>query len=159
MAYIIGIIVVVLVAVGFAMMKSDSVDEAPVATEVESSLPVPGNDAEEMVVTDETGEVEAVDTAVPDGAHTTSVTYLTPAKNEYRLEITLITENDVITDATIVYSQGAEVDPNAQRFEGAYQEEIIGKQIDELDLSRVGGASLTTGAFNEAVDNILAENA
>ncbi|MCA9354311.1 MAG: hypothetical protein KC877_02200 [Candidatus Kaiserbacteria bacterium] len=153
MAYIIGIIVVVLIAVGFAMTKSSDTPTT-ITTEPETSLPV----AETPAVTD-TESADTMTTVIADGVHTTAVTYLTPANNEYLLDVSLTTENGVITDANIVYSQGAEKDPNAQRFEGAYKEEIIGKKIDELDLSRVGGASLTTGAFNGAVDNILAENA
>ncbi|MCA9362529.1 hypothetical protein KC906_04080, partial [Candidatus Kaiserbacteria bacterium] len=150
MAYIIGIIVVVLVAVGFALMKSEDAPEPTMAQE-ETNSPEASTDILVAGDTEVNTEVVSAST-IPDGAHTTSVTYLTPANNEYLLNVTLTTNNGVITDANIVYSQGAEVDPNAQRFEGAYKEAIIGKQIDELDLSRVGGASLTTGAFNRAIE-------
>jgi hypothetical protein len=34
---------------------------------------------------------------------------------------------------------------------------VIGQPITEVSLSRVGGSSLTSDSFNEAVDNILAE--
>jgi putative ABC transport system ATP-binding protein len=36
-------------------------------------------------------------------------------------------------------------------FEGAYKGQVIGKDIDEVELFRVGGASLTSQAFNKAV--------
>lgn len=157
MTYLIGVIVVVLVAVGFALMNQD---QAPTATkpEAETSVlttedPTVTNDSN----TDET--ITPVATTIADDTHSTIVTYFTPANNEYKLDVSLTTESGVITDATIVYSQGAEKDPNAQRFEEAYKAEVIGKKINELDLSRVGGASLTTAAFNEAVDNILAGDA
>lgn len=147
MPYVVGAIVLIVVAVGFTFIRNGS-DTAPVATQ-----PV------ETEVMQETSElVDNVPAPVAsdytDGSYTTSVTYFTPMQSEYHLDVTLTLASDVVVDASIVYSNGAEKDPNAQRFEAAYQAEVIGMDIDSLNLSRVGGASLTTGAFNDALAKI-----
>lgn len=143
MPYIIGIIILAVVAVGFALTKNNDTDM--VATEATPT---------EVATRETSGEATPV---IADGAHTTSVTYLTPARDEYLLDITLTTENGIIVDANIVYSQGSEIDPNAQRFEAAYKEVVIGQPIAGLEVSRVGGASLTSAAFNQALENIRSE--
>ena len=101
-------------------------------------------------------QVAAADTVASrkDGTYTSEVTYLTPTFSKYQLDVSLSIKNNIVTEATVADSQGAEKDPNAQRFEGAYRAEVIGKDINSLNLSRVGGASLTTGAFNEALAKI-----
>jgi hypothetical protein len=89
-----------------------------------------------------------------DGAYEADVTYLTPARSEYLLDVSLTLTKDVVTGVNITYSQGAEKDPNAAKFEAVYKTQVIGKDIDTLNLSRIGGASLTTGAFNNALATI-----
>lgn len=34
---------------------------------------------------------------------------------------------------------------------------VVGKSIDELDVSKVSGSSLTSGGFNNAIDQIKSE--
>ncbi len=36
----------------------------------------------------------------------------------------------------------------------AYESQVIGKKLDAIKLSRVGGASLTTGGFNDALAKV-----
>ncbi len=139
MPYIIAVLVIAVLGIGFTLLQSNK---------TETPTPV----AQEVTVPN--AEVTTGVNDYKDGNHVSKVTYLTPAKNEYMLDVTLVVTNDIVTDAQIIYSQGAEVDPNAQRFEAAYRTEVIGKDIDTLNLSRVGGASLTTGAFNNALANI-----
>lgn len=150
MAYVIGALVLIVLAVGFTLVKNN--DPVPTTSEVVVTETT-------NTVVDETSELASDETPVlvsdySDGSYTASVTYLTPMQTEYHLDVTLTLASDVVVDANIVYSQGAEKDPNAQRFEGVYQAEVIGMDIDSLNLSRVGGASLTTGAFNKALAEI-----
>jgi hypothetical protein len=140
MPYIIAILVVAILGVGFTFFQASKSDTPAPATK-ETSVPT-------------TNTTAAGAASYKSGSHATKVTYMTPARSEYVLDVTLILENDIITDAQITYSQGAEKDPNAAKFEAAYRTEVIGKDIDAINLSRVGGASLTTGAFNNAVANI-----
>ena len=155
MPYVIAIVVLLLVGIGFTMLQAPKeVTDTVVRTEEQEVTITPSQ--EDIITTSD--EQPSTAATIPDGSHGTTVTYFTPKRDEYTMEISLTTENGVITDSTIFYSNGAEVDPNAQRFEGAYKEMVIGQSIHDLSLSRVGGASLTTNAFNEAVAKIVAEN-
>jgi hypothetical protein len=97
------------------------------------------------------------ESAYTNGTYNSKVTYLTPKKSEYGIDVTLMVKDDVVTSASVAYSQGAEKDPNAQRFEKAYKTEVVGKKLGDIALSRVGGASLTTNAFNKALAEVKAE--
>lgn len=159
MPYIIGAIALVLIASGSYLFLSGDNQ----MTETSESATTARTE-ETTEITDTTVAAEAeVDTSLPEATepsveeYAVTTTYFTPARAEYQMDVTLAVDNDVITDANIAYSQGAESDPNAQRFEAAYKEEVIGANINELSLSRVGGASLTTEAFNNAVADIRAQ--
>jgi hypothetical protein len=165
MPYVIALVVIVALGVGFTLLQSPSnTTDAPPTAEVVLDT-TPGQDMpttpEAEVTPAETTATPVVETASAsdyvDGVHTTEVTYLTPARSEYLLDISLTLNNDIVTGASIAYSQGAEKDPNVAKFEAAYKSQVIGKDIDTLNLSRVGGASLTTAAFNEALTLIKAD--
>jgi hypothetical protein len=75
------------------------------------------------------------------------------------MAVTLTVASGVVTDAAITYdgqSSGFS-NPNHERFDAAYKAEVIGKNLSEVSLSRVGGASLTSKAFNDAVAKIAAQ--
>ncbi|WP_120521327.1 FMN-binding protein [Arthrobacter celericrescens] len=48
--------------------------------------------------------------------------------------------------------------PNTRKFQGEFKDgiaaQIVGKKLDELNVSKVSGSSLTSGGFNEAVKSI-----
>jgi hypothetical protein len=44
-------------------------------------------------------------------------------------------------------------------FIGGIADEVVGKDIDEISVSRVAGSSLTSGGFNDAIEQIKAEAA
>ncbi len=90
-----------------------------------------------------------------DGTFTATATYLTPRRTPHDVSVTLTITNDVITDVDVLYDG----DKNfANQQQGWFENEIggiaTGVRLDELSVSRVGGASLTTRAFNEAVAEI-----
>jgi uncharacterized protein with FMN-binding domain len=51
--------------------------------------------------------------------------------------------------------------PNTKKFQGEFASgiaaQIVGKDIDELNVSKVAGSSLTSGGFNEAVEQIKSQ--
>lgn len=168
MPYIIAFVVIVVIGVSYTLFQNskpggETADTT--AIRVEETIPedntaptdsVAAEPVPETTVSTPTTKPEVVADAPDyvDGTYTTAVTYTTPKNDEYLLDITLTIANDVVVDADVVYSQGAEKDPNAQRFEAAYEAQVIGKDMDAISLSRVGGASLTTGAFNNALAKI-----
>lgn len=44
-----------------------------------------------------------------------------------------------------------------EKFAGGIEAEVVGKSIDDLDVSKVAGSSLTSGGFNEAIETIKAD--
>ncbi len=44
-----------------------------------------------------------------------------------------------------------------QAFMGGIAGEVVGKDIDDLSVSRVAGSSLTSGGFNDALETIKAD--
>ena len=84
--------------------------------------------------------------------------YLTPARTEHKIAVTLTLLNGIVTEADVIYDgEKGFSNPSHERFDGAYAVEVIGKPLSDISLSRVGGASLTSTAFNEAVTKIAAK--
>ncbi|MFN3692612.1 MAG: hypothetical protein ACK4SL_00760 [Candidatus Paceibacteria bacterium] len=100
-------------------------------------------------------------TIYADGAHTANITYRAPENSNHTMAVTLTLKGDIVTATSITYG-GDKVSESSKyqsRFMSAYQSQVIGKKLDAIRLSRVGGASLTTGGFNEAVAKIKASAA
>lgn len=94
------------------------------------------------------------DTEYDNGSYTAAAFYFTPARVRHDMDITLTITNDVVTNASVAYDGGPAKTSTLERFDGAYKAAVIGVPLDELSLSRVGGASLTSSAFNDAVVEI-----
>jgi uncharacterized protein with FMN-binding domain len=51
--------------------------------------------------------------------------------------------------------------PNTRKFQGQFAggiaDQVVGKSLDEISVSKVAGSSLTSGGFNQAVDAIKAQ--
>ncbi len=154
---VLGIIIVVLGA-AFFLIPGPATSPSPVSTTVTEDV----SRTEEMEKPEElTVENEippAVDSAMETKSYTENVTYLTPARTEHKLAVTLKIANGLVTEADVIYDGGDGFsNPSQERFDGAFPSEVIGKPLAGISLSRVGGASLSSVAFNEAVTKIRAE--
>jgi uncharacterized protein with FMN-binding domain len=51
--------------------------------------------------------------------------------------------------------------PNTKKFQGEFKDgiaaQVVGKKLDEINVSKVAGSSLTSGGFNQAVETIKSE--
>lgn len=94
-----------------------------------------------------------------DGTYTESGSYQAPSGTE-TVEVTVTLAGDVITDVQVV---GEATDPQAKLHQGEFASGIagvvVGKSIDDIQVDKVGGSSLTSGGFNEAIDAIKADAA
>jgi uncharacterized protein with FMN-binding domain len=101
----------------------------------------------------------AARTEYRDGTYTAEGTYDSPAGTE-TFGVTLILDNDTVTDASMVV--GAE-HPAAKKFQTKFASELkqyaIGRKISELSLDKVAGASLTSVGFNNALAAIKTQAA
>ncbi len=148
MPYLIALAVIIIAGIGFTFFQSSKTNEPTTVAPIEQKL------------TEEKPAPKAVAAYnYKDGTYTKKVTYTIPAPppNLYTMDISLDVKNDIVVSANIVYNAEADTDPNAQAFEAAYRSQVVGKKVDSLNLSRVGGASLSTQAFNGALAQIKTE--
>ena len=99
------------------------------------------------------------DGAYADGTYTADGSYATPESVE-TITVTVTLEDDVITDVEVTGNPTKrESEQYQSKFIGGISAEVVGKNIDEISVSRVAGSSLTSGGFNEAIQAIKAEAA
>lgn len=89
-----------------------------------------------------------------DGTYTATGDYQSPSQAE-QITITVTLKNGVITDTSA--TNGAP-DPTSQKFQNqfisGYKQQVVGKNINDVTLSRVSGSSLTPTGFNDALSKI-----
>lgn len=89
-----------------------------------------------------------------DGTYTADGSYQTPETVE-EISVTLTLAEGVVTEVEVTGDPQA---PESSRYQAEFidgiSDEVVGKSIDELNVSRVAGSSLTSGGFNDAVESI-----
>ncbi|MET4588790.1 hypothetical protein [Arthrobacter sp. 754] len=95
--------------------------------------------------------------AYKDGTYSADGTYVSPNGTEtVGVELTLA--SGTVTAVNITQHPS---NPNTRKFQGEFAggiaAQIVGKSIDELNVSKVAGSSLTSGGFNKALETIKAE--
>jgi len=106
-----------------------------------------------------TGDAPAPSGDYTDGTYTESGDYQAPSGSE-SVEVTVTLADNVITDVEVA---GDATDAQAKLHQGEFSDGIadlvVGKNIDEISVDKVGGSSLTSGGFNAAIDAIKADAA
>jgi outer membrane biosynthesis protein TonB len=96
-------------------------------------------------------------TTYRDGTYNVNTSYVAPGRSTHDMAVSITVANDVVTASAITYS-GDKVDTSSSyqsKFGAAYKAQVVGKSLDAISLSRVGGASLTTGAYNKALTEVM----
>lgn len=121
---------------------------------------VPSTPAAEQSTTAETPAAETVtDSVYLDGTYTADGSYSTPESVE-TVSVTITLADDIVTAVEVTGdTQTRESVQYQSQFIGGIAEVVVGKNIDELSVSRVAGSSLTSGGFNQAIEAIKAEAA
>ncbi|MBY0309936.1 hypothetical protein K2Q16_02200 [Patescibacteria group bacterium] len=98
--------------------------------------------------------------AYADGKYETSVKYEVPNGYVESMDVLITIEDSLVIDAAVVSEIVNPVSNSyVDSFEQYYKDEVIGQPVDNISLSRVGGASLTNAAFDAALQNIKNEAA
>jgi uncharacterized protein with FMN-binding domain len=97
------------------------------------------------------GDAPATDADYKDGTYTADGSYQAPSGTEsITVEVTLA--DDTITDVQVT---GHASDPTAKghqaEFIGGIADQVVGKDIDTLNVTKVSGSSLTSGGFKIAI--------
>jgi uncharacterized protein with FMN-binding domain len=97
--------------------------------------------------------------AYVDGTYEASGQYQSPNGTE-TVEVTVTLASDIITAVEVV---GLGESPTSKRYQGEFidgiGEVVVGKDIDDISVSKVAGSSLTSGGFNAAIETIKADAA
>lgn len=92
-----------------------------------------------------------------DGTYSATGHYSSPGGAE-TIEVSLTLKDGIITDANVVSDAFR---PMSMRMQGmfvdSYKPLVVGKSLNEVNLSKVSGSSLTPRGFNDAVAQIKTE--
>lgn len=104
-----------------------------------------------------TPTADVVEGEYTDGTYTAEGMYTSPAGPE-NVNVTVTLADGVIED---VEFEGLTENETSMRYQGlfaeGYKAMVVGKSIDEVQLDKVSGSSLTPKGFNDAISKIKAE--
>jgi hypothetical protein len=158
MPIIIFIAAIALATLGGAMYFKSP--DTPLAEPNESGISNMLDDAEDAAEQMEQGIGGGTEETTPtpvraslyqNGAYTKTGTYRSPAGNEsFTMSVTLA--DGVVASVTFT---GAATNPTSVSFQDAfaaeYSDAVVGKNLSDIDLTVVNGASLTTAGFMDAL--------
>ncbi len=122
-------------------------DEEPTAstTSQSSSTSQPSSD---------TATVESATGTYKDGTYSATGSYNSPGGNE-RIAVELTVQGGKITSAS---ATSRAVSPTGSQYQkqfiGGFKSEVVGKSVDDVELTTVSGSSLTPQGFNDALGQI-----
>ncbi len=84
--------------------------------------------------------------------------YQTPGGTQsVEVEVTLEADGTITAVTVEPQADGGNSEMFQKKFAGGISDVVVGKKIDELDVSKVAGSSLTSDGFNAAIEEIVAE--
>lgn len=144
----VAILVIIVGAVALLNKKEDDV-----RTDGSTSLFETRSDEE--IENQNTGTAEGA--SYDSGTFTASGSYSSPGGTE-RVEVRLTLDADVITAVEVTPKAAS---PTSKQYQSSFvsgiADVVVGKNIDEINVSKVSGSSLTSKGFNEAIEQIKAE--
>lgn len=106
---------------------------------------------------DSTPSLVTPSAAYKDGTYSATGKYTSPAGPE-ELGVTVTLKNNIVTDANVETKATAKRSMQMQQmFADNYKQFVVGKNINELNLGKISGSSLTPEGFNNALAQIKAQ--
>jgi uncharacterized protein with FMN-binding domain len=156
---IISGVIAILALIGIVLYVSDQkTNITTTSTETTTGEPayVQEQTKEEMVKTD-AGSKALPTTLYKDGTYRASGSYSSPAGKD-TLSVSLTIANDTVTSATFT---GEATHPASKKwqseFSDGFSQAVVGKKINDLNLTIVNGSSLTPKGFMDALEKIKQE--
>ena len=111
------------------------------------------NTTPQSVASNQTSTTSAYKT----GTYTASVNYVVPKSNN-NLTVQMTLDNGKVTSVKTTHDYtDRESDLYIANFDSLIEEQVTGKSISDLSIGRLGGASLTSNAFDDAIATIKNE--
>ena len=153
-------VVVVLAVVAITIFlgkKPSAVPTADQQTSSESSQALVVPTAFAVPTPPPTGAVPSVaptTTAYKNGSYSATGSYMSPG-GEDSVAVSLTLANDIVTDVTVTPAPADRTSERYQsKFLSGYKQYVVGKNIADINLSKVSGSSLTPIGFNDALAQI-----
>lgn len=145
-------------AVGsLALMAGCQASEMPATVGAEDVDGTDSPQSAEVQETDLTGESEATTGPLADGTYSSTGGYQSPNGPE-TVVVTLSIADGIVTAASVEPQASNATSSRYQgQFAGGIADEVIGKPLAEVRVTRVAGSSLTGGGFNKALEQIRAQ--
>jgi uncharacterized protein with FMN-binding domain len=122
-----------------------------------SSTPADSSESGTDDSTTDSGSGESGDYA--DGTYEAEGSYQSPAGQE-EIGVSITLEGDIVTAVTVTPTATSGNSAQYQNaFAGGIADVVVGQDIDSLSVSKVSGSSLTSGGFNEALEQIKSDAA
>ncbi len=154
MVAIVGLIVIVVVGVfAYQNMNKQQTQNTPAVTEQTQQPTQPSQETATQPTTG--GATQAA--GYKDGTYTALGNYTSPGGAE-ELGVTLTIAEGVVTVSEVEVKATRPISKTRQTdFAENYESQVVGKNIDELTLTKVSGSSLSPKGFNDAVEKIKAQ--
>lgn len=143
-----GIIVVAILGllVG-GVIALNKKDEDPAASTASQSTNTSQSSSDTSAVKSATGTYK-------DGTYSATGSYNSPGGNE-RIAVELTIKDGKVTSAS---ATSRAVSPTGSQYQkqfiGGFKSEVVGRNVDDVELTTVSGSSLTPQGFNDAIDQI-----
>lgn len=95
----------------------------------------------------------AAATSYTDGTYEASGAYRSPGGTQ-SIDVRVTLKDDAISEVTVSADGSGESGEYQRMFKSGISSQVIGKDIDEVNVSRVSGSSLTSSGFNRALEAI-----
>jgi uncharacterized protein with FMN-binding domain len=151
-AKLLGLVVIGLLALGgtgavIVLNKQENTQPTEGATAPEQSTAVEADSSESTTQSSNNYR---------DGEYSADGSYRTPGGNE-TITVTLSLKDNAVTAVSVDGNGTGESAEYQAMFKQGISKEVIGKKIDQINVSRVSGSSLTSTGFNNAIDTIERE--
>lgn len=139
---------------GFIYVSGTSTKQASNSTVTESSVVPTSDKSTPASTTDTTAPIPASTTA--NGTYTASTNYSVPQGFQNTIKVTVTVDDGTISAVSATHEyEDAESEFYLDAFDGAITAAVGGDKLEDAFAGRVGGASLTSGAFNDALQTII----
>ncbi len=117
----------------------------------------PASDTPSSSATSSDDSSDASGAAFKDGDYDAEASYSNPG-GQSKVEVELTLADNKISEITVTpMAENSTSKQYQEKFAGGISDAVVGKSIDELNVSKVAGSSLTSTGFNAAIDDIKAD--
>jgi len=147
LAALIIIVLVGIVATAVIVINMDKGNDVETTQTTETTTPA----------SDTNTETDAATSSYKDGTYSATGSYSSPGGRE-SIKLTVTIKDGIITSTSLdEKASNGEAKEYQDDFDSGYKTLVVGKNIDEVSLSRVAGSSLTSNGFNDALDEIKSD--